>query len=109
MRYKLSARLAVLSNLLMWVSCGLMTTPAFAQTLTAEAPPTFEDGIFISLPVYITSLVATAMFTWTVAKYDSNRLRKLDHMEIEQKRTLDRMRGIEVRLEDLLTAISKND
>jgi hypothetical protein len=78
----LAARLSVLSNLAMW------TSAAFAMNdIAAFEAGTSEEGIYISLPVYIVSLIATAGFTWTVSKYDAARLQRMN--EIESK--LDRL------------------
>ena len=58
-----AAKLAVVSNVIAW-SAGAVASSDLQST------PVNEDGIAISLPVYIVSLIATAGFTWTISKYD---------------------------------------
>ena len=70
---------AVISNGLMWICCGVFTTPAFAQAVNDGTLG--EKGFYISLPVYVTSIIGTAGFTWAVAKYDNARVRKIDQLE----------------------------
>ena len=84
---KYAARLAVVSNVVAWAS------GAWAAA-DLESNPVNEEGIVISLPVYVVSLIATATFTWTIAKYDSARNRRLDLLEAELIRSTDRLEEI---------------
>lgn len=80
----IAARLSVLSNLLMW------TSAAYAmEDMQSIQSGTSEEGIYISLPVYIVSLIATAGFTWTVSKYDAARLQRMNDIEGKLDRLLD--------------------
>ena len=49
--------------------------------VSATHVPISETGIVISLPVYVSSLIATAIFTWTIAKYDAKRAKKITQLE----------------------------
>ena len=92
-------RLAVVSNIVMW-STGAVAYAQLEGVLSDGV--VHEEGIFISLPVYIISLIATAGFTWTIAKHDSQRIRRLDGLEVELKRATQRSRALEIRIEELL-------
>jgi hypothetical protein len=67
--------LAVISFASMWISGGAL----FAQT-EGHSRVSHED-ISISLPVYISSIIATAVFTWIVSKYDNARTRRVERVE----------------------------
>lgn len=58
------------SHTCMWVS-----------TAVIESKATCEDDIYITLPVFIISLIATVGFTWTIAKYDNARKRQIDELK----------------------------
>lgn len=75
---------AVVSHTLMWISAGVVHAQASASANTQRIGPTLtEDGIYISLPVFVASLISTAVFTWRIAKYDHHRKRQIE--KIEQK------------------------
>ena len=81
---------AVVLRLLMVSAVALMwmVTPVVANTIPTTGVD--SDSIHVSLPVYFTSIAATVIFTWTVAKYDNARVRKLDKLvarleELENK------------------------
>ena len=100
------ARLAVLSNIITW---SLVPT-AWADVEGAiEGNAVHEEGIYVSLPVYIISLIATAGFTWTIAKYDSQRIRRLEGLEEELKRSNRRSVALECRIEELLDSAAKKN
>lgn len=67
------AKLAVLSNTITW---GMTPFVALQSAVT-------EQSITISLPVYVVSLLATAGFSWMVAKHDSATRARV--RELEQK------------------------
>jgi len=94
-----AARLAVLSNAITW-SLSPMAWADVDGVIGDTA--VHEEGIFISLPVYIISIVATAGFTWTIAKYDSQRIRRLEGLEHELKRANSRALALETRIEELI-------
>ena len=80
----------IVSNIVMWCCVGVLT----GQVNGAEnpEPALTHDQILIALPVYVTSIIMTAIFTWTIAQYDRKRDRKLDsiqHMNDELKREMD--------------------
>jgi hypothetical protein len=59
--------MSVVSLVVLW-----SVTPVLAQSVQhpMNVP---QETITISLPIYIISLLSTAAFTWTVAKYQSSR------------------------------------
>jgi hypothetical protein len=67
----------------MWCCVGLFNGRVFGAESTTEQvePALSHDQIMIALPVYVTSIIATAVFTWTIAQYDRKRDKKLDHIE----------------------------
>lgn len=65
---------AVSCSAVTWIACGILN----ADTVT-------EAEIKVSLPIFITSIIATAGFTWVVAKYDNARLRKMDELQQQMK------------------------
>mgnify|MGYP003676479262 CR=1 FL=1 len=75
--------LGILSNIIMWCCVGLLTgrTQGAGNTLREAEPALTHDQILIALPVYVTSIIATAIFTWTIAQYDRKRDKKLDRIE----------------------------
>jgi hypothetical protein len=60
-----------------------------------EEPALTHDQILVTLPVFITSIIATAVFTWTIAQYDMKKLKKLDRTEQLLVRLEERLRKIE--------------
>lgn len=64
--------LGVVSNATQWVSGGIL----------ASAEVT-EKEISISLPIYITSIIATASFTWIICRYDSRRGNEIHDLKRE--------------------------
>jgi len=90
-----AAKLAVVSNVIAWSSGAVASSDL-------QSTPVNEDGIAISLPVYIVSLIATAGFTWTISKYDQRRNRRLEVLEHELSRSNDRFIALQAQLEDLL-------
>lgn len=69
--------LAVACFVVHWCSAGVV----LARTSEGRAPTVTQESIHVSLPVYVTSIIATAVFTWTVAKYDHARSKRLDELE----------------------------
>lgn len=66
---------AVASFVAMWV-----TSPVAAEAAEQMSQrPVSVDSVTISLPVYVTSVVATAIFTWKVGQYDKKQAIK--HIE----------------------------
>ena len=85
---------AITSNLSMWVIVGVFTSEVYSQN--ADPIPTLNhDQIMIGLPVFVTSILATAIFTWTVAQYDRKRDRKIDHTERMVEEMRNRIRELE--------------
>jgi len=75
---ELFARLnVIISNLVVWI-----TTPKLINEQISHP----SEEITITLAVYVTSLVATAISTWTVAKYDSRRSKDIDFLREELNR-----------------------
>lgn len=77
---------AIISNMVMWLAAGTV----YGQTsdLSNEV---HHDSIYISLPVFISSIIATAVFTWTVAKYDSKRIGKIEELEHQMTTLTNRL------------------
>lgn len=42
--------------------------------------PVDQEGIYVSLPVFIVSILATASFTWMVARHDASRAREVENL-----------------------------
>lgn len=66
--------LAVISFLVMWCSTVVLADGIEKAT---EGNKVGYEQIYISLPVYIVSLLATAGFVWTASKYDNKRLMEI--------------------------------
>jgi len=78
---RVHARLfAIASNVITWSCVGLLTGEVMATNGEAE-PALTHDQILVTLPVFVTSIIATAIFTWTIAQYDRKRDNKLDHIQ----------------------------
>ena len=73
---------AVISNISMWAAAAT-THGALAQAQLDPSRDIRHDAIYVSLPIFLVSLFATAGFTWTVAKYDSKRARRLERLELK--------------------------
>lgn len=63
----------VFSVVLAWCVTGVVEA--------STGPVVSYDRITVSLPVYVTSVIMTAISTWVVAKYDNKRCRKMLEME----------------------------
>lgn len=66
--------MAVISFIVMWSSTVVLADGM--QKAAADDKYSYEQ-IYISLPVYIISLLATAGFVWAVAKYDNKRAQEM--------------------------------
>lgn len=60
-----------------------------------SSSPVTQDGIVISLPIFMISLITTASLTWKVAKYDSKKnaqlleaMRKVAELEEKLEKAL---------------------
>lgn len=85
---------AISSNIFMWGMAGLFTSEVYSQS--SDPTPTLNhDQIMVGLPVFVTSIIATAIFTWTVAQYDRKRDRKIDHTERMVEEMRNRIRDLE--------------
>ena len=87
--YIMIRNLSVISNVVMWISVGAV----YGQT-TSPMPEVHHDAVYISLPVFVTSMLATAVFTWTIAKYDNSRIRKIEVLE-------EKLESMEASMEEL--------
>lgn len=79
---------AVASFVVMW--CSVPVAAEAAETV-ARQQPVSVDSVTISLPVYVTSIIATAIFTWKVGQYDKKRAtahieRDMDELQQSVKR-----------------------
>ena len=77
--YLRARNLVIVSNTVMCTSAA--TLFAEIQNSPSFSSDVHQDSIFISLPVFISSMVATALFTWTIARYDQNRVRQMQQLE----------------------------
>ena len=90
MDYKLGA---VISNTVMWISGT--TLGSAVDSAESMTDLTTEGDVFISLPIFITSLIATAAFTWTVARYDARQRRMAEESRDHLERMYERLDAIE--------------
>lgn len=68
--------------LLAWIATCFSGSIVTATASMDHAPTTVtEEGVFISLPVFIACIIATAIFTTAVMKYDNGRLKRVDELE----------------------------
>lgn len=63
----------------MWIAVGVLTAHAHAADGLDQAVN--QEAIVITLPVFVISICSTAAFTWTIAKWDNIRTRKVDELE----------------------------
>tara|TARA_Y100001938_G_C8083082_1_gene430317 strand:+ start:1823 stop:2119 length:297 start_codon:yes stop_codon:yes gene_type:complete len=89
---------AVASNTIMWISGTAFSSQV--EKLASIAEMTTEKDLYISLPVFIISLIASVGFTWTVARYDSNQRRMADEARDHMERLYRRLECIERYMED---------
>lgn len=75
--YTFSRRGLILSNLAMWMGA----VSVYAQTSESPSGMVPQETVYVSMPVFVTSIMATAVFTWTVSKYDQSRNRKVEMLE----------------------------
>ena len=89
---------AVMSNTIMWISGTAFGSQV--DSLTSIAELTTEKDLYISLPVFVVSLIASVGFTWTVARYDANQRRMADEARDHMERLYRRLECIERYMED---------
>lgn len=78
----------IFSNAAMWCVTGTV----LGRPLGDGGPITVnQDNIYISLPVYISSIAATAVCTWVVAKYDNRRIRQVSELKATVERLMTKM------------------
>jgi hypothetical protein len=85
---------AVTTNVWTWLMVGVFSSQSYGQDVAPE-PTLNHDQIMIGLPVFVTSIIATAIFTWTVAQYDRKRDRKIDQTERMVEEMRNRIRSLE--------------
>jgi hypothetical protein len=66
----------VLSHACVWIAAQMVV----AQT-SAGPQPVMADDSAVSMMVFVAALIATASFTWAVAKLDNNRVNRLENLE----------------------------
>lgn len=54
---------------------------AWGAALQTEGVQATEETIYISMVVYVSSMVVVALATWTVARYDMRRIQRMDELE----------------------------
>ena len=72
---------AILSNIVTWSVVGLLCGQSYAQDPEVVHPALTHDQILVTLPVFISSIIATAFFTWTIAQYDRKRDKRIDQTQ----------------------------
>jgi hypothetical protein len=73
---------AILSNIVTWSVVGLLCGQSYAQDMAESPHPALtHDQILITLPVFVSSIIATAFFTWTIAQYDRKRDKRIDQTQ----------------------------
>lgn len=81
-------RILVSSFCFMWVSGTVLAANITAAQKAKEAIK-FADDVYVSLSVFITSIIATAIFTWTVAKYDNKKVAEITALNNAVQKFLD--------------------
>lgn len=72
--------MSVVSLVVFW-----SVTPVLAQSVGQPSHPVPQELITVSLPVYVTSLISTAIFTWVVAKYQTSRDKQVSDLQSQVK------------------------
>ena len=89
---------AVISNTIMWISGTSFGTSV--DKVEAVADLTTESDVYISLPIFVTSLLASVAFIWTVARYDARQRRMAEEAREHLDRMYERLDAIEGYLGD---------
>lgn len=80
---------AVVSGCAMWIAAGV-TASAVGMVSGADSASTVShEQVTIGLPVFIVSIISTAIFTWTIARYDMARNVRIRAMEKRLDRLLE--------------------
>lgn len=82
---------AVASGCAMWIATGslLAIVSRAGAASAADGGPVTQDAIAISLPIFVTAVIATAVFTWTIARYDLGRNVRIRNLERRMDRILN--------------------
>ena len=62
----------VVCNIIVWISGTIA-----AAEVSSSSEILTQDKLAISLTIYISSVIATAIATWTIAKYDNKRVQEI--------------------------------
>ena len=76
----------VSSFCMIWMSGGVLSSQISNGIKASE-------DVYISLPVFISSIVATAIFTWTVAKYDNKKISQISKLQDNVNELLQSKKG----------------
>lgn len=81
----------------MWGCVGMLTSQSVhaQDPFSSMEPGLTHEQILVTLPVYVTSIIATAIFTWTIAQYDRKRDKKLDRTQQMLDEMARRLKEIE--------------
>lgn len=79
-------RLAIFCHCIMWAITGLACA---ADPLPRTGNEVHHDDIYVPLGVYLSSIAATAVFTWMVAQWDKKRTLETKALEIKVKQLLE--------------------
>jgi len=73
-----AARLVIAPILMLNLVSGVVLSNSMQAGADVQATP---SGIYIPLSIYVSSLLAVAIATWTVARYDMSRIRRMEMLE----------------------------
>jgi len=89
---------AVISNLITWGAVGVLCSQSYGQEPDSVLHPALtHEQILVTLPVFVTSIIATAIFTWTIAQYDRKRDTRIDHTQRMLEEVTKRLTNLETR------------
>jgi hypothetical protein len=78
--------LGVICFSVMWI----VTPVAAAQSIPTTIAAVGEAEIHVSLAVYVMSIIGTAGFTWTIARYERAKDKKIQELETMVQQLIDR-------------------
>jgi hypothetical protein len=75
---------AAMSHAVMWIAVGTMCSHVSAADGSGSvAGPVNQESIYVTLPMFVVSIIATAGFTWTIAKWDTRRTKEVHELRNE--------------------------
>lgn len=81
-----------------WAAVGFLCSQSYGQDAEGALHPALtHEQILVTLPVFVTSIIATAIFTWTIAQYDRKRDKRLDSAQRMLEELSKRLVNLETR------------